>query len=186
MCNLPGFKDGIYKGTKNQHIVPQLHLKPFADDNGLIHAVSMDTGKHFNPNIKNICSSDWIYDFNPEDPDSMENILRIDETWMGSLIKRIDSNDQYTSDELIRYVSMLIARSLGIIESVASINSSDSRTMVKQYYKQRKELLNGHSPSLFDAFIRTSTMSKPFLTADIPYFAQEVVLRDEPNADKSE
>ena len=153
MDELPGFRDGKYEGTVNQHVVPQLHLRRFANINGITNAVYTVTGKKITCNIANTCSSNWIYDYYPEDPNSLENQLRQDELWMGSFLNSIESGNEPSPKDLIKYVSLLVARSWGIIESASLLEPNDSRLVVKDFYDNRKHLFHGHDPSSFGAFI---------------------------------
>lgn len=176
MTEPPGYKNGKYIGTKNQHIVPQLHLINFSNENNIIYVTSIENGNTFPENISNISSSDWVYDYNPEESGSMENCLRKDELWMGNFIRSIlDSKIIPKPKDLIQYVSYLNARSLGIMEAIRTINTNNPREKMKEYYENRKHLLNGNDPASFDAFILTiSRTDIQFITSDHPFYMQDI------------
>lgn len=166
--------------TKHQHVVPQFHLRYFSENNTLA-AVRISDGYEFKTSVYDACGWDWIYDDDPQATDSLENILRKDEKDMSVFMNNIVKNDVNVAnaDDLIKYVCLLSSRSLDIIESVQHMMSngiidSNTKNAIKQYYLNRRHLLNGNNRSLFDAFILKSNSTIDFITADVPYYLQDV------------
>ncbi len=184
--------------TKYQHVIPQLHLRYFAN-NGKVNVLDVWDGREYPQNIADIGGSDFIYDFNTANLTSMENLLKIDEQKFGGPMARlIEGKEDLPSDYLVEYLCMLSSRSYSIIEAAFDYSLHETtqicgvknipiyseqfniilveryRYRIRGYYINRSHLLNGKDRGLFEARIITMDGACELITADIPYYLRNV------------
>lgn len=164
---------------KKQHVVPKFHLRHFSN-NDVLNTLNIADGKEYPVNIEDACCWNYFYDKNPNAIDSMENILCHDEEELSKPINSlIDDNTSVSPDTLIRYVCMLLARSQSIAEYTSYANIDNKRKLMKNYYQHRHHLLNGEDRNLFTAIVLETPAEEEFITADIPYYCQNVCFERE-------
>lgn len=175
--------------TKCQHVVPKFHLRHFSNGD-VIFTVNIHDGNQFKQNISDACAWNFIYDDDPQSIGSMEKILCKDEKELSIIIDNIVKNNTDVADpvNLIRFVSHLSSRSLNTIESAQWMKNHnaaiDTKEIIKKLYTYQYEILSTEKSSEYDAFILINNSDIDFITADIPFYFQDVRGSEEQDREK--
>ena len=179
----------VMSDTKCQHVVPKFHLRHFSNGD-VIFTVNIHDGNQSKQNISDACAWNFIYDDDPQSIGSMEKILCKDEKELSIIIDNIVKNNNDVADpvNLIRFVSHLSSRSLNTIESAQWMKNHnaaiDTKEIIKKLYTYQYEILSTEKSSEYDAFILINNSDIDFITADIPFYFQDVRGSEEQDREK--
>ena len=162
--------------NKDQHFVPEGHLKRFAVDKK-IFVTKVEDCKEFMENIEKIAYIKYGYSSDPALKNSFEKVLSSLEDYLIKPVDKILNGCSGNSDDkpiIFYYMAMLQARSLDIMSNIEDKKqilklNIDSRNIHFDYFVQLGIWNVCEKPyEYYDVYLVRSNGSKEFITSDCP------------------